>query len=231
VSPAAANFVFEAINFLLLAAGLGWLLFKPVRRALDADRQKHADAADEAERMRADAATERDEARAARKRFEEEVAARRKEIISAAEEEAARLVEEAEKTRTTEKRALAEELANARAAEASEKAEVIARVVSEALRRLLERVSGPALDTALTRAACDELEDLPAEARKSALVESARTLEPEAKRLLAGALGTSFDERVVAELGAGVRITTSAGQVDATALSLARSAARQVSGG
>ena len=43
------------------------------------------------------------------------------------------------------------------------------------------------------------------------------------------ALGTTFEQRVVSELGAGVRVTTAAGQIDATALSVARQAASAVS--
>jgi hypothetical protein len=38
----------------------------------------------------------------------------------------------------------------------------------------------------------------------------------------------NFDEHVVTELGAGVRVTTAIGQVDASALALARQAAHEV---
>ena len=87
---------------------------------------------------------------------------------------------------------------------------------------------GPSLDLALVRAATRELASLPPAALRSGLVEVARPLEPEARSLLGGALGVSFEARVVEELGAGVRVTTSAGQVDATASALARRAARVV---
>ena len=38
MSPTLANFIFETVNFLLLAAALGWVLYKPVRHALDAEQ-------------------------------------------------------------------------------------------------------------------------------------------------------------------------------------------------
>ncbi|HUB06711.1 MAG TPA: hypothetical protein VMB50_06910, partial [Myxococcales bacterium] len=56
-----------------------------------------------------------------------------------------------------------------------------------------------------------------------------RPLEPETTRLVAAALGREPEVRVVADLGAGVRVTTPAGQVDATAAAIARQAARAVS--
>ena len=40
VSPTLTTFLFEAANFLVLAAVLGWLFFKPVRQALVDHREK-----------------------------------------------------------------------------------------------------------------------------------------------------------------------------------------------
>ena len=37
MSPDLATFLFELVNFALLAGGLGWLFFRPVRKALDAE--------------------------------------------------------------------------------------------------------------------------------------------------------------------------------------------------
>ena len=48
MAPWVANFLFEAVNFLLLAGALGWLFFRPVRTALDAERERRAK--EEAER-------------------------------------------------------------------------------------------------------------------------------------------------------------------------------------
>jgi hypothetical protein len=60
------------------------------------------------------------------------------------------------------------------------------------------------------------------------LVESARPLDPEARRLLEQALGIRFEERLVATLGAGVRVTTASGQIDASAARIAREGAREL---
>jgi len=229
VSPALANFLFEAANFLLLAAVLGWLLFKPVRRALDAERARHTQEEEEAKKLRSEAESLAKEARAARESSAKELDEHRREVLAAAQREASRLLEDARKTQLAERRALEQELKTLRDAEATALAETVGRIAAESVRRLLETLNGPSLDLALVRAACAELEALPSEARRSALVEGARPLEAEARRLLEDVLGEGFRERIVDELGAGVRVTTLAGEVDATALSLARRASQAVS--
>jgi F0F1-type ATP synthase membrane subunit b/b' len=229
VSPALANFLFEAANFLLLVAALGWLLFTPVRRALDAERERHRTIAEEDDRLRREAEALAREARTAREAAEHDTAARRVEVLAAAQAEAARLLDDARTTQAAERRVLERELAIARDAEAAALADTVGRIAAGSVVALLDAVRGPSLDAALVRAACTELASLPAAARKSAVVESARPLDDEARRLLHTVVGNDFDERVVDELGAGVRVTTAAGQVDATAISFARRAARAVS--
>lgn len=229
MSPALANFLFEAANFLLLTAALGWVLFRPVRRALDAERDRHAKQEEEAKRLRAEAATLANEARSARETAGHEIEQNRRDVLAAAQQQATALLEAARATERSERQAFEQELTARRDAEAARLAEVVGRVAAESVRRLLGSLEGPSLDAALVRAACAELEALPVEVRRSALVESARPLDAEARRLLLSVLGDGIRERVVGELGAGVRITTSAGEVDATAVSLARRAARAVS--
>lgn len=228
MSPALANFVFEAVNFLLLAAALGWVLFTPVRRALDAEQERHASDERESQRLRAEAQSLAEEARTTWEAMAREVDERRKEILLAAQREASNLIEEVRKTQRNEREALERELTAKRDADAAALAETVGRLAAESVRRLLDTLSGPSLDSALVRAACAELEALPAEARESAVVESARALEAEARKALERALGCAFQERIVNELGAGVRVSTPAGQVDATAASVARRAARAV---
>lgn len=229
MSPMLANFLFEAVNFLLLAAALGWILFKPVRRALDDERQQREKEDQEAKRLRAEAESLADKARAAHKELDEELQEHRQEILVAARKEASKLLEEARKRQRHERQVLERELNATRESEALALAETIGRVAAEAVRQLLEVLSGPSLDTALIRAACTELEKIPVELRGSALVESARALDDEARKLLEDTLGHAFEGRVVGELGAGVRVTTRGGQVDATATSIARRAGRSVS--
>jgi len=228
VSPALADFLFEAVNVLLLAVVLGWLLFKPVRRALDAERERHDREVEEATRLRAEAESLANDARVAKVAAEKEADERRREVLAAARAEATELVESARKAQLDERRRLERELASRREAEAEALAADVGRLAAASVRSLLHDLEGPELDAALVRAAREELEAVPVAARSAAMVECAHPLEAESRALLRDALGEGFQERVVPELGAGVRVTTAAGQVDATAASLARQAALAV---
>jgi F0F1-type ATP synthase membrane subunit b/b' len=230
VTPALADFLFEAANLLLLAAALGWLLFRPVRAALDAERGRRASASAEAAERRAEAERLLQEARAARAAVDRELEERRAALLAAARHEANRIVEEARQAQAALRRAEVDERQAAIRRDAVELADTVGAIAADSVRRLLAAIDGPALDLALVRAACAELAAVPLSARSTAWVESARPLEQEATRLLAGVLGDGFQASTVAELGAGVRVTTSAGQVDASAVALARQAAREVAG-
>lgn len=228
MSPALANFLFEAANFLVLAAVLGWILFRPVRRALDREREhRSAEEADlNAKRTETDRLLE--EARQARADLEKEMEKRRSELLGEATQEARRIREEARQQEAGELRKLASELASTRAIGIRALAEPLGRIAGASLRALLETLDGPPLDAALVRAACRTLRGIPEGARAPATVEAARPLEPEAHRMLGDLLGPDFEVRVVHELGAGVRVTTPGGQVDASALGVAREAAEQL---
>lgn len=229
MSPALANFLFEAANFLLLAAGLGWLLFKPIRRALDDERERHTRQDEESKRLRAEAEELAKAARAARQAADREMTERRRETLEAARKEAAQLLEDARRAQATRRQTFEQELIASREAEAAALAALVGRIAAESVARLLATLHGPSLDAALVRGARAELDALPIAARSAALVESARELDDETREILAGVLGSEFKVRTVHELGAGVRVITAVGQVDATAVSLARLAARTVS--
>jgi F-type H+-transporting ATPase subunit b len=228
VSPALANLLFEAANFLLLAGALGWLLFKPVRRVLDRDLEQRAKQDAEVKQMQAEAKALLAKARAAEDDADRETAKRREEILAAARSEAERILAEARQSEVSERRAFASELEARRAGEARALADTVGEIAGDAIRRLLETLEGPELDAALTRAACDELAALPAGGRAPALVESAHQLDATLRQQLEAAIGGEFEARVIGELGAGVRVTTPAGQIDATTRSIARQAAREV---
>ena len=153
MSPALANFVFEAANFLLLAALLGWVLFKPVRRALDAERVRHEAEHQETERLRAEAELLADQTRHARQAAELEMEQRREEILTGAKHEASQLLTEARNTERAERQALELELEATRAAEATEFAGAVGGLAAEAVRNLIEALPGPSIDTMLIRAA------------------------------------------------------------------------------
>jgi F0F1-type ATP synthase membrane subunit b/b' len=229
VSPELANFLFEAANFLLLAAVLGWLLFRPVRRIIDAERARHEQQTTEIASLRAQTQKLADETRETRQSAERELEARRRALLEDARKEAARILEEAKSAEHARRQKLAQELAAARKTETAALADAVGRLAAEAVRALLAQLDGPSLDDALVRAACAQLDGVATDTGKRARVESARALSPEGRALLETALGTGFEERVVEELGAGVRITTPSGQVDATAVAIARRAGVAVS--
>ncbi|HEX7785400.1 MAG TPA: hypothetical protein VF653_04195 [Methylomirabilota bacterium] len=224
--PWVATFLFETVNVLLLAGALGWLFFKPVRAGLEAERERRAKEESEAAEHRAQAEALAKEARAALEEGSRETERRRAGILAAAEQQAVRAREEASKALDGQRRAFARELEASREAQAAALAETIGRIAAASVRDLLQALDGPALDLALVRGACQEVRALPEAARRGAILESARPLDPEARQLLQDALGAELTERTVTELGAGVRITTATGQVDASALAIASHAAR-----
>lgn len=228
MSPALANFLFEAVNFSLLAAALAWVLFKPVRRALDAERERHAKEGDEARRLKGEAEALASETRAARETAERDQEAQRRELLAASHEQAARLLEEARAAAARERRTLAEELEADRRGQIAALTETLGRIAAESVRTMLAALEGPSLDGALVRAAAKEARAHPPAHPGAVTVDTARPLLPDDRRLLEQVLGGEFRERSVAELGAGVRITTGDGQIDASALALAREAARAV---
>jgi len=228
VSTALANFLFEAVNFLLLAAALGWVLFKPVRRALDAERARHDKDLEDAARVKREAEARLQEAAGARAKLEAASTAEAKKRLDDAGQQAARIVEEARAAADEERRAFEREQEARRQAEAVALAGTVGRIAGESVVRLLRSLDGPALDLALVRAACEELRKLPRPAAGTVLVESARGLDPDSKKLLAAALGDGFQARELPALGAGVRVTLPGGKIEASAAALAREAAGAV---
>lgn len=228
MSPVLADFLFEAINFLVLAAALGYFFFRPVRSALDRERDERVAAEAEADRVRAEADELAGKARQAWTSADADIADQRERLLAAARLEAARLKERARTEQDAERRAFDGQLGAAREQQTDEVASAVGEVAALAVLRLLGTIEGPDLDIALVRAACTELAVVRAADGSPVEVESARPLGAEALACLVGALGDGFVQRIVPELGAGVRITTHAGQVDATAAGIARLAAREV---
>jgi len=229
VSPAIATFLFESANFIVLATALGWLFFKPVRRALQTERERQLEATEEAKAKTLQAEQLLAEANEAKQRLNEQLEQQRKEELEQVRTQIAQQQAAAEKQQAARAAQADKELEAAHRARAKELATSVGQVAATAVRELLMQVSGPALDTALVRSACQQLSD-GASSSTQALVEHAQPLSEEAQRLLRTALG-QYSARQVPELGAGVRIITDTGQVDATALSFARRAAQLVSNG
>ena len=230
MSATVANFLFEAANLIGLVAVLAWLFVKPLRGALDAEVARRAEAekaaatkSTEAERLAARAHDEQG-------RFAQESERQRKEILDSARKEVETMRADAERARA----ARAAQLARDAQAEAREQgaaiADAAAVVVAQTVERLLAAIDGPALDGALVRAASERLRALGAEARRGATVESAHELDPASRKVLDDTLGDGWSLRLVRELGAGVRVTTRVGQIDASARAIAREAAEDLRG-
>jgi len=228
VTPVFANFLFEAANFLVLAAALGWLLFKPVRAALDAERGRYAQLEGQVSALREEAEKREREAREAHAKLAGELEEQRAAVLGAAESDALRIRDEARRSQADHLRSLQRNSEAARRAQSVELADTLGRIAAASLRRLLDAFDGPSLDAALLRAASKQIGELPLAARRAAVVESARPLDDAGRAALRALLDGDFVERVAPDLGAGIRVTTPQGQVDGSALALAREMAREV---
>lgn len=230
MSPSWSTFLFEVANFLLLAGLLGWAFFRPVRSALEKRRvnlEEQQRAAEEklaeAERLSAESAAQRSE-------LESSLASLRERVRAEAERERSRLLDAAREQAQRERETLKAELAAVRRGQAKRIAEDAAEAAREIVVRLLERIDGPDLEQALLRAASHELAELATRGSLTPIiVESGKPLDPEALDTVARAAGThasKIGQRQVAELGAGLRILTARGLVDASAAALAAHAER-----
>jgi len=104
VSVELANFLFEAANFLVLAALLGWVLFKPVRTALDRERERHDEEEAQIGERHAEADKLAQEAREIRSGLEQEMKSHRAELVAEARGEAARIKEKARQNQLAEQK-------------------------------------------------------------------------------------------------------------------------------
>ncbi len=224
MSPNLANFLFESANLLLLAAGLSWLLFRPVRKALDAESQRRDADLAEAKRALEDAKAAQARADESTRQLQAEAERRERELLAASRNEADELLREARANVERERQAFVAELQATRESSVFQSAELVGQIAARSVRELLAALDGPALDLALVKRAVPEVQSLGARGRQASLIETARPLSAQSKQALSAVLDR-VEERIVPELGAGVRITTPAGQVDATAASLARQAA------
>jgi F-type H+-transporting ATPase subunit b len=232
MSPVLSTFLVEAVNFLLLAGALGWLLFKPIRRALEAEQAAHAERERQVEAREQEAERMRAEARAQRAALARELERSREEAREAAAKQAEALLAEARARAEREREALRRELERREQAWREGLEGEAAVLAARAVLRLLEGLAGPELDTVLARAACRELQSLPAGGLGHVVVESARPLSPEARALVDSALAAvpGVEFRAAPRLGAGLRILTGAGLVDASAPGLAAYAERALAG-
>lgn len=232
MSPTVATFVFELINVLLLVGLLSWLFFKPVRAALqaklDAERQRRDDLAvqlSEVERQKADL----DQRLRA---FEAEMAQTRQAEKAAASQEGAAILALARHAAEGERESVIRALAQLERAQLERLSAAVAGVTRESVTRLLTMLGAPDIDMGLVHAACRQLAAYRGSTLGRVLVESAHQLRDTDRAEVIRALdgnAPAAEFRVVPELGAGLRIVTAKGFIDASALGLAREAERVLS--
>lgn len=217
MSPTVTTFLFEAANFLVLAAALGWLFFKPVRQAIldyrekfAADNQQAAAKLAEAEAMRQQIQDKHAQLQSElNERRNEELAAiqrRANEILTAARAEAAQQREQS--------LLLASRISDS---QRDTLAEVAAASAADAVGKLLQQIEGPDLQAGLVQAACRQLESLQHQVLAPVKVESSESLSAQqtaALRAALGAAGETADFRIAEGIGAGVRVSTARGLID-----------------
>ena len=223
MSPALTTFLFEAANFLVLAGVLGWLFFQPVRQALAERAAKfEADSKEAAEKLAAANAAEQqmDETR---DKLQSEMDELRKRELEAAHAKASQIIEEAREAAERER-----ELGRRQAASLSESkratlGEVAGAAAADTVGRLLEQIGGPDLHSALIESACRQLAAMQIDTTAPVKVESNEPLSQDQATKLRHALGDGADRaefRTVENLGAGIRILTDRGLIDASVAGL-----------
>jgi len=229
MSSTLSTFLFELTNFLLLAGLLGWLLFKPVRTALQqrqaAEKTQIATLAEqtaEADRLRADLAQRQ-------RAFEQEMEGLRAEHMAAVDQEAAAIRAGARDAANRERESMTRMLGHLEHAQAQRLAAAVAATTRDSVERLLMSLGAPGLEAALIDSACRQVRALGGGSLGTVLIESAQPLNADAEAGLRTALdhrATGAEFRIVPGLGAGVRLTTARGLVDASAAGIASQAER-----
>ena len=228
MSPTLTTFLFEAANFLVLAAVLGWLFFKPVRQALADHRAGLEGLSREATQQLAVAEQTRAEVDVQRQTLRDELTQLRAQILEAARREAETIVAQAREQAQRAKQAAQQQVERFDESQMATLSRAVAAAAGVVVGRLLTDINGPTLNAALLRAACEQLRGLALDSSQ-VIVESAEPLSENSYAVLDEALGPAAStamRRVVPELGAGMRITTPRGVVDASVMGLAAFAQR-----
>ena len=167
MSPTLTTFLFEAANFLVLAAVLGWLFFKPVRQALADRRAKfEADSVQAAEKL-AEAEKAQQEIDATRANLQAELNELRTRELEAARRQADQILADARTAAEREREMSHRQAARMSDTQRDTLAEVSAAAAAETVGRLLEQIGGPDLQSALIESACQQLGSLPPDALRA----------------------------------------------------------------
>ena len=223
MSPTVTTFLFESANFLVLAAVLGWLFFKPVRQALSDHRAKLDALAHAADEKMAAAELTRADVESQRETFRDELTKLRNESLEAARQQAESIIAQAREQAVRLKLSAEQHVTHLADSQTATLSRAVSVAAGTLVSQLLKRLNGMDLNAGLLRAACDEVRQLALDSAP-VTVESSQALSNDDRTLLNAALGSaaaSATYRVVPDLGGGVRITTQRGLVDATITGLA----------
>lgn len=231
MSPVLTTFLFEIVNFLFLVLLVGWLLFKPVRAALQAKQDAETRRRKELDARTADIERQRTEIDERLRAFETDIERKRQEHAAAATQEAAAIRAQAREATERERESVTRMLSQLEGAQLAQLSDAVAMVTRDAVARLLTTLDAADLDTSLVHAACRRLA-FDGTSLGAVLVESALPLDEAARAALTAAFdgrAHPVDFRVVPDLGGGLRIVTSKGLIDASVRGIAREAERLLS--
>ncbi|MCA9214102.1 MAG: ATP synthase F0 subunit B [Planctomycetales bacterium] len=231
MSPTVTTFLFEAANFLALAAAMGWLFFKPVRQAL-LDRQAKFESDNlQATQKLADAEKVQNEANAIRANLQTELNGLRASELEAARRQADKILTEARSVAQREREMSQRQAARISETQRDTLAEVAAVAAAETIGRFLTQIGGPNLQSALIESACQQLRSLSHDSLAPVTVESTQPLLPERVASIKNALGPAGEAaefRTVENLGDGIRVSTGEGLIDATVKGLVQYASQSL---
>lgn len=206
------TFLFEVINFLVLAAVLHWLLYRPLRDAIDQRRQADA-------RIRTEAEKDRETAAAEQRRLQELLAEQEKErqillhqARDQAEADRKRILAEAEATARKRQDEARQALDRERAEALQSLRGELAGMALDLTARLLAQAADRSLDRQLALRLLDTLRHLPDEERQKlrgqwrpedgVVLESAGELNGEVMPELAATLSSLLGQSVTPDLRA-----------------------------
>jgi F-type H+-transporting ATPase subunit b len=231
VSPALTTFLFEVANFLILAGVLSWLLFRPVRAAIEKRRTQIAQQKEQAADKLADAERSRKEIEQRKAELEEELRQKRKQAEQQASQKADSIIAQAREDAQQERDALKRQLATLEDARIERISRIVAAVAGQAVAQLLQEIAGADLDKALLHEACQRLQSFDGNSISPVVVESARELSEEERESIQSAVKGEGDEiefRVSDDLKVGLRISTNHGLIDVSDSGLAEFAEREL---
>lgn len=225
MSPTYWTFLFELLNFLLLALILGRVFFRPVRQALEDRRQKVATQLAEAANKLAEAGRIRVDIESRQRKLGEELDERRKEFEQTLQKEVEEVLTKSRQKAQQERERLVADLQATTRTHHGQLARAAALAAGRVVEQLLSQIDGPALQAALERAACRQLASLNGQVQSQVMVESQTELSENTRASILGSmpgLSQPIDFRVLDDLGPGLRIVTTQGLIDATAGGLAK---------